>query len=76
MNSKLYTDVVNKQLAKHAAKLAKQNFISQQDNSAVHTAKVVQAYFHCKGIYILPWPARSLDLNITENCWEVVATAV
>lgn len=45
-----------------------------QDNSAVHSARVVRDWFveHRAEIEVLPWPAKSPDLNPIENLWAAM----
>ena len=51
-------------------------YIFQQDNASVHTSRLIQSYFNENNISILPWPARSPDLNIIENCWAELVYGV
>lgn len=43
------------------------NFIYQHDNSSIHTSAVVRQWIEENNLQILPWPARSPDLNPIEN---------
>lgn len=44
----------------------------QQDNSRVHTAKIIKAYFEDRDIYVLPWPSKSPDLNLIDKAWSML----
>lgn len=67
MNAIKYIEILEEQLTLHASTIACENYIFQHDNAAVHTAKRIKKYFEDRNIQILPWPARSPDLNIIEN---------
>ncbi len=43
------------------------DFIPQQDNCSIHVATSSLNLLEEKGIALLDWLARSLDLNIIEN---------
>jgi hypothetical protein len=49
----------------------KNDAVSQNDNTLIHTAGTVQSWFeeHEGELQHIPWPAQSLDLNITEPLW-------
>jgi hypothetical protein len=45
-----------------------------QDNSAVHTAHIVKEWFvQHPEIEVFDWPTKSLDFNLIENIWEIIA---
>ncbi|XP_043599237.1 tyrosine-protein kinase receptor ver-4-like, partial [Bombus pyrosoma] len=69
MNSVRYINLIKEQINNHAERISGTDYILQQDNASVHTSRLVQSYFNENNISILPWPARSRDLNIIENCW-------
>src|SRR5258705_4337579 len=43
------------------------DIIFQQDNDPKYTCKQAQEWFIIHEITFLPWPAQSLDLNLTDN---------
>ncbi len=59
-----------------AADIAGPNWVFQQDNAAIHTSKHTKAWFESNNVRVLPWPARSPDLNPIENVWGIMVRRI
>lgn len=55
---------------------ADDNFIWQQDLAPTHNSTYSQRKFDELAVERLPWPSRSPDLNIIENCWSLLSQRV
>ncbi|GFX56054.1 transposable element Tc1 transposase [Trichonephila clavipes] len=70
----IYSTTILKKVQKHLG--LDGNFILQQDNDPKNTARNVKMWciFHCK--QQLHTPPQSPDINVIENLWPTLETAV
>ena len=52
------------------------DFVLQQDNCSVHVLSKTLEFLEGAAIEVLPWPSRSLDLNLIENVWVLICSRV
>lgn len=60
----------------YCAKMVGDDFVWQQDLCSTHVSNFSIAKFAELVFDLLPWPSRSPDLNIIENCWSMIAQRV
>jgi len=76
LNSDAYITLLRDKILPIIRRKVGSHFILQQDNAPAHVAKVTMEYLKNERIKTLTWPARSPDLNITENVWALLVEEV
>ena len=70
VNNNTYIDLLKeKKKILFIKSLMENNFILQQDNAPPHTSKKTLSFLENNNVKVLKWPAKSTDLNITEQVY-------
>ena len=73
MNSDSYCRIMEEVMLPCVTRLLGESFILQPDNAPCHKSRQTMQWFADNDVEVLPWPARSLDLNPIENIWNTMA---
>jgi transposase len=75
VNAEEYIKVMESKVSVHMQ--ISNTTLFQQDSAPCHTARSVKKWFADNGIDLLAdWPSNSPDLNVIENCWNLMKKKV
>lgn len=71
-----YRDILENIMLPSVRAIFNDNFVYQQDNSPIHTANIIRTWCNENHVDVLPWPAKSPDLNPIENVWAYMVKRI
>ena len=75
-NSESYKQLLDEKALPRIRREMGNDFVLQQDNCSIHVSKLMKEWMAKVNMTTLKWPARSPDLNLIENVWEMLAQLV
>ena len=75
-NSKSYKQLLDEKALPRIRREMGNDFVLQQDNCSIHVSKLMKEWMAKVNMTTLEWLARSPDLNLIENVWEMLAQLV
>ena len=75
-NSESYKQLLDEKSLSRIRREMGNDFILQQDNCSIHVSKHMKEWMAKVNMTTLEWPARSPDLNLIEDVWEMLAQLV
>ncbi|KAI4884472.1 hypothetical protein NFI96_001274 [Prochilodus magdalenae] len=71
-----YRDEILRPLVRPYAGAVGPGFLLMQDNARPHVAGACQQFLRDEGTEAMDWPARSPDLNPTEDIWDIMSRSI